>query len=108
MPKNHYAKQLVKQKKQIRVSESHAIVQMCKDAASMACNDVFHMGPTRGPLFSERFDHYIKEIAGMTVDDGKDDPELLRVKNQVDTRLKEIYGDHFHPWPVRYAQGDLT
>ena len=74
--------------------------QMCVDAAMMACNDMFNMGPTRAPLWVDKFKYYLNEIAGMTVADTAD---MEYTKAKVDGRLQKICGDNFQPWDERYG-----
>lgn len=73
--------------------------QICLDAADMAANDVFHMGPDRSQLFHERFEHYYHSIAEMANGDTED---LLYTKTKMDQRLKQILGKFFRPWKERY------
>ena len=76
--------------------------QMCLDAASMAANDVFNMGPGRAPQFAAAFSRYIKEIAH-TADE--DTPDLEYTWATIDKRLAQIYGEHFVPAKERYGRG---
>lgn len=80
----------------------HIHSQMCKDAALLAANKVFNMGPSRAPEFSEAFDEALRDIAVMTIKDGKDDKQLWYTKEKVDRELKRICGEHFVPWEDRY------
>lgn len=40
----------------------------------------------------------------MMFEDQMDDPEFVYTKARVDRRLKEICGENFEPWEVRYGQ----
>ena len=80
----------------------HIHTQMCMDAAMIAANEVFNMGPTRCQEFAEAFIIALHEIANMTVQDGKKDKELWYTKGKLDERLKKICGEHFQPWEERY------
>lgn len=75
--------------------------QMCLDAASMAANDVFNMGPSRAPQFAAAFSRYIQEIAH-TADE--DTPDLEYTWATMDKRLAQIYGEHFVPAKERYGR----
>lgn len=86
-----------------QLAESRQIcIQMCLDAAMIAANEVFNMGPTRAKAFADAFSSSLNEIATMTVSDGKTDKELWFTKSKLDERLKQICGEHFQPWEVRY------
>lgn len=82
-----------------------SLTQMCIDAAFMANNDEFHMGPTRCEGFGQAMVGYINEMAGMIVQDAKDDEDFVYTKTKVDQRLKQICGDKFQPWEERYKDG---
>ena len=81
----------------------HIHTQMCLDAAMIAANSVFNMGPTRCLDFVQAFNQALSEIAQMTIEDGKEDKELWKTKDALDNELKRICGEHFEPWEVRYA-----
>lgn len=83
-----------------QLAESRAIhTQMCLDAAVIAANEVFNMGPSRAPAFSAAFSQALVEIAEMTV---SDTPDMEYTKTKLDQRLKQICGDNFQPWEERY------
>ena len=83
-----------------QLAESRAIhTQMCLDAAMIAANEVFNMGPSRAPAFSAAFSQALVEIAEMTV---SDTPDMEYTKTKLDQRLKQICGDNFQPWEERY------
>lgn len=86
-----------------QLSESRSIhTQMCLDAAMIAANEVFNMGPTRAKAFADAFSSALREIATMTVQDGKSDKQLWFTKAKLDERLKQICGESFQPWEERY------
>ena len=86
-----------------QLSESRSIhTQMCLDAAMIAANEVFNMGPSRAKTFADAFSSALKEIATMTVQDGKSDKQLWFTKAKLDERLKQICGENFQPWEERY------
>lgn len=87
-----------------QVANARAVhTQMCLDAAMIAANEVFNMGPTRCDDFACAFIEALNEIAHMTVQDAKTDKELWYTKDKVDKRLKKICGDKFQPWEKRYS-----
>ena len=86
-----------------QLAESRSIhTQMCLDAAMIAANEVFNMGPIRAKAFADAFSFALTEIATMTISDGKTDKELWFTKSKLDERLKQICGDNFQPWEERY------
>ena len=86
-----------------QLAESRSVhTQMCLDAAMIAANEVFNMGPSRVEAFCAAFSATLSEIAAMTVSDGKTDRELWHTKDTIDRRLRQICGDHFQPWEERY------
>lgn len=81
----------------------HIHTQMCMDAAMIAANEVFNMGPTRCKDFANAFSEALNTIARTTVEDGKTDKSLWYTKDKLDERLKKICGEHFVPWKDRYG-----
>ena len=77
--------------------------QMCLDAAMIAANEIFNMGPTRCEAFAAAYSEALNAIAGMTVEDGRTDRDLWFSKRKLDERLQQICGEKFQPWEVRYA-----
>lgn len=77
--------------------------QMCIDSAFLAASDVFRMGPGRCEAFGAAMMGYLHEMARMMLDDAKDDPELAYAREKVDGRLRQICGEKFEPWEVRYS-----
>lgn len=103
MPKNNAFLSMVAKEVDRQVSAYRMLtIQMCLDAATIAANEVFNMGPTRAPEFVQAFNEAISSIAEMTIEDGKTDKELWFTKNKLDERLKKICGDNFRPWKERY------
>ena len=77
-------------------------LQMAKDVADMAANEVFKLGESRAPTWTEVYSRIMDEMMRMVAADGKDDPEFAYAKAKIDARLKQINGKHFQPWEVRY------
>lgn len=104
MPKNNAFLAAVDwQANRIIMETRHIHTQMCLDAAMIAANEVFNMGPTRCLDFVKAFNQALSEIANMTVEDGKTDKELWKTKDALDKTLKKICGENFEPWEVRYG-----
>ena len=80
----------------------HIHTQMCLDAAMIAANEVFNMGPTRCTEFANAFSDALNTIAKTTVEDAKSDKNLWYTKDKLDERMKKICGEHFVPWEERY------
>lgn len=72
------------------------------DAAFMAANDLFHMGPGRCEEFGRLIIQYRDEIVKIINSDYEDDKELAFAKGKIDQRLQQICGDKFDHWEVRY------
>lgn len=98
--KNAYAKKLTAKAHQAASKRTNTAVQMAKDAAMIAANEVLQMGPGRAEAYSDAFDRAMVEIAKLTVGDT---PDMEYTKAKVDERLKAICGDGFQPWEERYG-----
>lgn len=72
-------------------------VQIGADAAALAANEVFHMGPTRAAEFHAAYAKAYMEIVNAI----NDDSDLAFAR--LDRRLKQIFGDNFQPYNVRYG-----
>lgn len=68
----------------------------------MAANDLFGMGPGRCEAFGQRIIKYRDEIAKLINSDYEDDQELVYAREKIDRRLRQICGNKFEPWEVRY------
>ena len=79
-------------------------LQIAQDAAMIAANEVLHMGPGRAKEFAMAFTEAVNDIGTMMFEDQQDDKEFVYTKARVDRRLKEICGENFEPWEVRYGQ----
>lgn len=106
-----YEKQV---RKQEASAEGYAIFQNLSgilqqeiiDAAFMAANDMFHMGPGRCEQFGRLIIYYRDEIVKIINSDYEDDKDLDFAKGMIDRRLQQICGDKFDPWEVRYDMKD--
>lgn len=87
-------------------------VQICKDAADMAANEVFHMGPIRHKLFTAVFKKYLAQIFKSIMDESnnkpsdswKNDPTLQKTMSDIDKKLIRIVGkENFTPAEDRYS-----
>lgn len=98
--KNAYLTKLQMQKRiehDIRLNDELAIhVQVAADAAAIAANEIFQMGPKRAPSFHRSFmQNYLEIINAM-----HEDAEHAFVL--IDRRIQPIFGDKFVPYKERY------
>ena len=93
--KNDYARRLKAQ----RVDRTAFLVQMCKDAAMIAANEVFKMAEGRCQPYSEAFDRTLNAIVKVCTEDT---PDIEYTKDIIDRQLKAICGKHYQPWEIRY------
>lgn len=78
------------------------MMQMFQDAAMIAAHEVCGLGPRNAVEFAARFREIINEMAKITVEDAKDDPECWYTKEKVDEVLRGICGESFQAWEERY------
>lgn len=83
--------------------QSDHLLQQVMDAAFMAANDVFHMGPGRCVEFGNTTLRYMREIAELINSDFDEDPDLVYSREKIDQKLHKICGENFEPWEVRYG-----
>ena len=74
-------------------------MQMCEDAAVIANNSLFGIGPRRSQDFVNEFRTVMNEIAEMSNNNGPDN-DYARAK--IDSTLSRIRGKFFIPWDQRY------
>lgn len=80
-------------------------LQMCKDAATIALDDMFCINSEQAIRFGNIYAETLNEIAKLLVEDSKDDPKIEWSTEKVDQRLRKIFGDeNFMPWERRYGQ----
>ena len=103
MKENAYLRKVKSEVNKQILQSKKIYIQMCLDAAMIAANEVFNMGPTRCTEFANAFSDALNTIAKTTVDDAKSDKSLWYTKDKLDERLKKICGEHFVPWDQRYA-----
>lgn len=75
------------------------------DAACIAANKVFHMGPGRAQAFAKAMMEAAHEISEMFVEDSQGDVTLEYSKTKLDERLLKIVGkENFEPYEIRYGR----
>lgn len=76
------------------------------DAAVIAANRVFHMGPGRAAAFAQAYSEAMEELAGMFLDDAREnkDAGIDYAKGKRDEIIRRIVGeDNFVPFDRFYA-----
>lgn len=94
-------KQQLKRQKEASFHRRFAI-QFCMDGVAIGLNE--HLGLEGEELSAcmKTIGSEIMKIAGLTVDDAKDDKEIVYTKDQVDKRLQQILPpEDFAPWDER-------
>jgi len=77
------------------------VAQFGMDAAAMAAQEVFHMGPARAAEFSAAYQRAFNEIMDAVQDDT---PDLEHTFALLDRRLQPIYGANFCTSEERYGK----
>ena len=103
--KQNYAGAL-KEQQQIQSSRYAEIRgQIDFDAACIAANEVFHMGPSRAQAFAKAMMETAHEIGEMFIEDARGDATLEYSKTKLDEKLLKIVGkDNFVPYDLRYGR----
>lgn len=99
--KGYLARQQAKQAAELKRQRLFSL-QWASDAAILAAHDVFQRKGEKLVEFHNTFVKYANEIAEMTLADAKDDKTIDYTKGKIDGQLKELLGDAFEPWEVRY------
>ena len=76
------------------------------DAAVIAANRVFHMGPGRAAAFAQAYSEAMNELAGLFLDDAREngDAGIDYAKGKRDQLIRRIVGeDNFIPFDRFYA-----
>ena len=77
-------------------------LQISADAALMAADDTWDVSPYSAEKFHLAHIDHVNAICRLTVEDSKDDPDIVYAKADVDRRLLQIVGkDNFIPWDER-------
>lgn len=96
---------LVDRMQQIRretfLTTQHFTRQLCLDQASIVLNREFGFGAERLQKFNAAMVELYGEFADIMNADTKD---IEYSKATMDAALKQIYGDSFIPWEVRYGR----
>lgn len=80
-------------------------LQTSHDAALMAIDDVFDVNAYSAEKFNKAHIKYVNDIARLTIEDSKSDPNIVYTKEDIDRRLLQIVGkDNFVPWDERHKE----
>lgn len=78
-------------------------MQISADGAMMAIADVFDVNEYSAEQFHLAHIDNVNAISKLTLEDSKDDPDIVYAKADVDRRLLQIVGkENFAPWDERY------
>lgn len=94
-------KKLVEEQTLVRLSMSF-------DAAIIAANKAFHMGPGRFPVFSEAYNEALQWLSDMFISDAREnhDAQIEYAKGKRDQLIRRIVGEeNFVPFDAFYSAG---
>lgn len=80
------------------------LAQLCCDVAFIAANRVFQMGEKRSKQFCDVLVEELDWAAALIDEDKQADKDYIYAKAKIDERLKQICGENFQPWEVRYGR----
>lgn len=98
---------------QLVAEQTKARIALGADAAAMAANAVFHMGPSRAPAFAAAYSEALDELAGLYIEDGTSvrDGQGNRISRMEyateirDEKLRRIVGEkNFVPFNKAYGE----
>lgn len=81
----------------------HFARQFVIDAAVLAAHETFGAGEKRINDFYCCLHEKLMEMAKVTLEDSKDDKELVYMKDKLDEALKPLMGANFRPYDERYG-----
>ena len=102
MPKNDFLDRIAKEKDLAMKYNTLINEQMNRDYAVIALNRHFGFGEKRAAEFLKTFTDVQVEYSRMMLKDHKDDKHFCYTKGKLDGELKEILGDYFVPFEMRY------
>lgn len=73
------------------------------DAAILAVNECFSIGPERAPDFVATLMTWYNKLAELVCEDAKDDKALDYSRTKIDQAIQQIMGEQFQPWNVRHS-----
>lgn len=90
----------VEREKQAAMLQTHRFTrQLMVDLTYIALNNRFGFGSDRLKEFAEALLEVYSEYADVW---NSDTPDTEYSREKIDRRLRQIFGDDFHPWEVRY------
>lgn len=82
-------------------------LQQSLDVACVSLNEEFSFGPVYNARFEKRFRKKFDDYALLSIDDAKDDEEMVYTKTKLDDALRIACGDDILPFDDRYAIENL-
>lgn len=78
-------------------------IQYCMDGVALAANEHFGISGESLVLFMSCVGKWIMRISEATLEDARDDREIIYTKHQIDGALKEVLPpENFLPWDERF------
>ena len=89
----------------IVASQVHARLQISADAACIAANKTFNMGPKRAPEFCKNFMEALNWLADLYVEDcdSNHDNGIMYAKGKRDEVMKKFMGEAFSEFDEAYG-----
>lgn len=94
-----------KMAREIIAEQTRARVMLGFDAALVTCNRLFNLGPGRAQAFCRTYGEVMDELAGLYVEDGTEDGDIVYAKAKRDELIKSIVGpENFKPFDEAYGR----
>lgn len=91
----------------IVAEQTRARIMMGFDAALIAANKSFNLGPTRAAKFANDYNEAMEELASMYINDAEEnkDKQIDYAKGKRDEIIKKIVGEeNFQPFDKTYGE----
>lgn len=82
-------------------------MQQFMDFVLIAAADEFGFGPDRLKRLNERTMQVATEYSNLLLEDVEGDRDFEYTKSVIDRKLKQICGENFEPWEIRYNFGGV-
>lgn len=82
-------------------------MQQMMDFVLIAAADEFGFGPDRLKRLNERAMQVATEYSTLLLEDVEGDRDFEYTKAVIDRKLKQVCGENFEPWEVRYNFGGV-
>lgn len=91
----------IEAQKQAEKLETHRFTrQLMVDLSFIALNSELGLGAERLKKYANRLEAVYGEYADLW---NSDDQDTEYSREKLDEKLKQIFGDDFHPWTIRYG-----